>query len=114
MANIHIQKWEETPGERSLRERGHASKDIGIIETGITTGAFDTRADRVGGLMKRVANCLWELRQKMAEMKWDDDRVCLVIGIQIRNKWEQAIDGEWVEIGSVAWLDKQAQNAMRK
>lgn len=111
MANIHINKWNETPGERSLKEKGHRTKQNAIMETGIAVGLNECRSSNVAGTMQQIAKCLWNLRQLAADNGWDDDKVCVTIGIQIRNGWEKDMDGEWQEIGSNLWLDKIANKA---
>lgn len=111
MANIILKNWEETPGERSLREKGHRTKQNAIMETGLSVGLNECRSSNVGATMQKIAKCLWELRQQAATQGWDDDKVCVTIGMQVRNNWEKDCDGEWQEIGSNAWLDKIARGA---
>jgi hypothetical protein len=108
MANIIIKNWEETPGERSLREQGHRTKQNAVMETGIEFGADMLRKENAAEAFQKVMKALWEIKNAMAAQGWDDDKVLVVVGIQARNGWEKDCDGEWVEIGSNLWLDKIA------
>ena len=110
MSNVIIQNWDETPGERSLRETGKKSTERSIVETGLTLSGVDLRKSNAVHTMQRIAKCLQKLCELMAEHKWDDEKVCIVIGIQARNKWELGLDGEWHEIGSNSWLDSIAKH----
>lgn len=106
-------EWKETPGERSLRQLGHRSTENAIFETGIELGADELRKEHAGATMQKIGKALWALRQKMADLSWDDDKVCIVIGIQARNGYVKDVEGEWVEEGSPQWLDKIADKAKR-
>ena len=118
MANIIVPgdgsgKWKETPGERSLRQKGFKSSQYGVLEAGITTGAYELRKTNAPGLMKKIAATLQRLCNDMAGLRWDDDEVCLCIGIQVRNKWERGVDGDWHESGTIDALDETARKAIR-
>jgi hypothetical protein len=111
VANIIIQKWDETPGERSLRQKGHRTKENAVMETGVELGADELRKENAGEAFKKIAKALWALRNQMAEQGWDDDKVLIVVGIQARNGWEKTAEGEWIETGSQNWLDRIANKA---
>lgn len=118
MANIIIPgggggKWEETAGERSLRQLGHKTTNRGVMEIGLEFGADELRKENVTNTINRIMKTLWELRQAMAEQSWDDDKVLIVIGMQARNKWIKDVNGEWVEEGLKEWLDNQAVKSMK-
>ena len=102
-------EWSETPGERSLRQLGHRTVENAIMETGCEFGADELRSSSIGGAMQTIAKALWNLRQAMADAKWDDEKVLIVIGIQARNGWEKSCDGEWIEKGSPQWLARQVE-----
>jgi hypothetical protein len=105
--------WQETPGERSLRQMGHRTSQNAIMETGVELGADELRKENAGASMKKIGKALWELRQAMADQGWDDDKVMVVIGIQARNGWARDCEGQWQESGSQATLDKLAAKAKR-
>lgn len=107
-------KWQETTAERSLREKGHRDKQHAVLETGMEFCASETRKDQAGDLLQRIAKCVWGLRQKIADMGWDDDKVLMVLGIQARNGFTRSADGEWLEEGSQEWMDRQALKALKE
>jgi hypothetical protein len=109
MANIIIRPWGETPGERSLRQKGHRTKQEEVLEIGVEFGADMIRSNNAGDAMKKIANALWNLRQAMADRQWDDEKVLVVMGIQARNGYVKDVDGQWVEEGSEQWLNKIAK-----
>lgn len=113
MANIIINpntlNWQETAAEKSLRQKGHAVKDQGVMEAGFDFGGEDTRKDTINNAALKFMQTVYALRQAMAEQNWDDEKVHFVVGIQCRNGWERSGDGEWIETGSHRQLDKLAK-----
>jgi len=114
MSNIIIRPWNETPGDRSLRQLGHKTTEHGILETGITVCASELRKASAPIFLAKIARALQKITDQMADLRWDDEKVCLTIGIQVRNHWEQGPDGEWHEEGDQRWLDKVAKDAKKK
>ena len=114
MANIIIHPWDETPGERSLRQLGHRTTSQGILETGLEFGGELLRKELIGDAMQRIIKALWELRQAMADQSWDDEKVLMIMGIQARNGWVKDVDGIWQESGSPEWIASQAKKAIRQ
>jgi hypothetical protein len=106
--------WKETPAEKTLRQKGHAAKDQGIMETGFEFGADQTREELLPKTALQFMKALYQLRQAMAAQGWDDDKCIVVVGMQVRNGWEQDGDGQWVQTGSHLKLDKAAKKAMEK
>jgi len=113
MANIILHDWDETPGERSLREKKHSTKQVGCIESGCQFGMDLLRKDKAMEAFRLIMGALHAVKNAAADQKWDDERVCVTVGIQVRNNWEKDMDGEWVEVGSNQWLDKIADKAKR-
>ena len=113
MSNIIITpdtlKWKETPGEKSLRQKGHASKGQVTLETGFDFGGDETRKDTINGPALQFMKAIYQLRQAMADAGFDDEKCHVVVGIQVRNGWEKDGDGQWVETGSHRMIDKLAK-----
>ena len=117
MSNIIINpntlNWKETPAEKSLRQKGHATKDQGVMEMGFDFSAEDTRKDNIHKPSLEFMKCLYQLRQAMADQNWNDEKCVFVVGIQVRNGWERDGDGEWIETGSHRLVDKAIKKAMK-
>lgn len=118
MANIILNpnslNWEETPAEKSLRQKGYSAKDQGVMEVGFDFSAEQTRKDTMQEPTLQFMQNLYALRQAMAAQNWDDSKCVIVVGIQVRNGWERDGDGDWIQTGSHLQLDKAAKKAMDK
>jgi hypothetical protein len=110
MANIIIRPFDETPGERSLRQKKKSQTQRGIIESGTQMYLSLFRTDPKKAF-EMVMRALHGAKNACADQGWDDEKVVVVIGVQMRNKWEIDVDGEPIEVGSVQWLDRQAAKA---
>jgi hypothetical protein len=118
MANIIINpnslNWSETPAEKTLRQKGHASKSQGVLETGFDFGGEETRKDNVGNVALQFMKAIYQLRQAMSQAGFDDEKCHVVVGIQVRNGFEKDGDGQWIETGSHLQIDKIAKKALEK
>lgn len=110
MANIILRPWDETPGERSERQKGHKQTERGIIESGtqMYLSLFRINPQKA---FQMVMQALHGAKNGAADQGWDDEKVVVVVGFQMRNKWELDVDGQPIEVGSTAWLDMQAAKA---
>ena len=117
MSNIIINpnslSWSETPAEKTMRQKGYAAKDQGVMEIGFDFSAEMTRKELMNNPALDFMKCLYQLRQAMADQNWDDSKCMVVVGIQIRNGWERDGDGEWIETGSHRQVDKMIRKAMK-
>src|SRR6266850_3995580 len=92
--------WKETPAERSLRKRGHAAKETAILEGGGEFSAVLTRKENAIEAFKHFMKVLQGLRGGAADHNFDDEKGCIIFGVQWRNNYEQDEDGQWHEMGS--------------
>lgn len=106
-------KWKETPAEKSLRQKGHATRDVAILEGGGEFPAWLTRKEEAVNAFKHFLHVLQGMRNTAADHKWDDEKGVIVFGVQWRNNFEQDGDGEWHEMGSDAALRKLANKAIQ-
>lgn len=100
-------KWEKTLAEK----KGYVKTQHGALEGGCQFPAYKLRKEHASEVLSEIAKKLWFVRQKMADIGWDDEQTQIVVGIQARNKWVEDSDGEWTEMGSPEWLDKQVKKA---
>jgi hypothetical protein len=100
-------EWKKTHAEK----RGYVISKHGILEGGCQFSASKLRKDQAGDALQSIAKILWSMRQKMADLSWDDDNTMVAIGVQIRNRWVE-IDGDWVEEDSPEWLARTAKTSI--
>ena len=98
------QHWQKTHAEK----RGFTTTQHGCLQSGTQFSAAELRNDRAGDALQKIAKMLWAMRQKMADLSWDDDETMVVVEAQVRNHWYE-IDGEWVEKDSPEWMAKKIQ-----
>ena len=99
MTLILPDRWEKTAAEK----KGYVRSQKGILEGGYDCSAHMLRKDQAPELTHQLLKTLWAIRNKMAELGWDDDSCHVAIGIQVRNGWAE-VDGTWYEKGSEEWL----------
>lgn len=107
MTLILPDKWKETQAEK----RGYVKTQKGILEGGCQFYASKLRKDQASEVLQQIAKTLWTMRQKMADLSWDDENSGVFIGIQIRNNWVE-IDGEWVEKESPEWMSRITKQSL--
>jgi hypothetical protein len=112
MSNLILNKWGETAAEKQLRQKGYAKTQHGALEGGCQFPAYLLRKEHAGEALQQIARVLHAMRQKMADLAWDDEQTGVFIGVQIRNQWYE-IDGELVEKGGPEWLALEAKKAMK-
>jgi hypothetical protein len=106
-----IDKWRETPAEKSLRLKGHRTEENAVIETGTQFSLAELRVDQSHEAMLKIMKAVHGLKNAAADRKWDDEKCLVVVCVQVRNGWELDQDGIPVERGSSMWLDRIAQKA---
>ena len=109
MGIIRPGNWEKTAAE----QKGFVTSQHGILEGGCDFSAAKTRGDQSHEILQQIAKIIWGMRQKMADLSWDDDECQICIGIQIRNQWVE-IDGTWYEKGSEEWMRQIANKAQKR